>query len=165
MERNGTAKSWCHSPNTRYAGVISLRKTTLGRLSAVSCKKMWSKQIVPETLSGRWLCMAANVINLAAVTLTLSRRQLMLHIHMHYHYVRMAERSKAPDSRWQTFLDKGLLVSEWRRGFKSHFWQYFYIEPQWKQDPGSFGCYSFGLNVLLCWQKTVFNQSINHYIR
>ena len=65
--------------------------------------------------------MAANVINLAAVTLTLSRRQLMLHIHTHYHYVRMAERSKAPDSRWQTFLDKGLLVSEWRRGFKSHF--------------------------------------------
>ena len=35
--------------------------------------------------------------------------------------VRMAEWSKAPDSRWKTFQVKGLLVSEWRRGFKSHF--------------------------------------------
>ena len=39
--------------------------------------------------------------------------------------VRMAERSKAPDSRIVEFLPVnhglGVLVSEWRRGFKSHF--------------------------------------------
>ena len=39
--------------------------------------------------------------------------------------VRMAERSKAPDSRIISFpvlTGPGLLVSKWRRGFESHFW-------------------------------------------
>ena len=38
----------------------------------------------------------------------------------------MAERSKAPDSRIISFpvlAEPGLLVSKWRRGFESHFWQ------------------------------------------
>ena len=42
--------------------------------------------------------------------------------------VRMAERSKAPDSRLDTFAllqwhSTGVLVSTWRRGFESHSWQ------------------------------------------
>ena len=55
--------------------------------------------------------------------------------------VRMAEWSKAPDSRWQTFQVKGLLVSEWRRGFKSHFWQEFYTE---NKSQGLFGVILLG---------------------
>ena len=40
--------------------------------------------------------------------------------------VRMAERSKAPDSRFDSFLsNRGFLVSRWRRGFKSHSWHKF----------------------------------------
>ena len=43
--------------------------------------------------------------------------------------VRMAERSKAPDSRLDTFAlfqwhSTGVLVSTWRRGFESHSWQW-----------------------------------------
>ena len=42
--------------------------------------------------------------------------------------VRMAERSKAPDSRRSSLpgYKRDILVSEWRRGFESHFWQYFF---------------------------------------
>ena len=42
--------------------------------------------------------------------------------------VRMAEWSKAPDSRAKPLRSNatlGVLVSEWRRGFESHFWHYF----------------------------------------
>ncbi len=45
-------------------------------------------------------------------------------------HVRMAERSKAPDSRYKIFSyigDTGVLVHVCGRGFKSHFWQQFFL--------------------------------------
>ena len=38
-------------------------------------------------------------------------------------YVRMAERSKAPDSRAISFRKRSILVHVCGRGFESHFWQ------------------------------------------
>ena len=42
-------------------------------------------------------------------------------------HVRMAERSKAPDSRVKLFLHRSILVHECGRGFESPFWQIFYM--------------------------------------
>ncbi len=44
--------------------------------------------------------------------------------------VRMAERSKAPDSRLSPSQSLRFLVSTWRRGFKSHFWHKLFLN--WK---------------------------------
>ena len=42
-------------------------------------------------------------------------------IQSYYRYVRMAERSKAPDSRVVSFLNRSILVHVCGRGFESRF--------------------------------------------
>ena len=45
-----------------------------------------------------------------------------------WRHVRMAERSKAPDSSLKGFPLRSLLVHECGRGFESHFWQRFLFQ-------------------------------------